>query len=81
MSRTRGAAWRFLTIEDATEVFCLKAALDTSEYRRAGGRCARARSGIQQADRGSFRQREVGTDAALLAARSRTPVRGGGNPD
>ena len=66
----KGRRLAFLTIEDATEVFCLKAALDTSEYAAlvvdAGGRVLR----IQQALGGLFGSAQLGMDAAHLLSQS-----------
>jgi PAS domain-containing protein len=55
-----------LTIEDATEIFCLRAALDTSEYAAlvvdAGGRVL----AFNKLAAGLFGRAEIGMDAAQL---------------
>lgn len=62
----KGHRLALLTIEDATEVFCLKAALDTSEYAAlvvdARGRILALNKRVV----GLFGSAEVGTDAARL---------------
>jgi PAS domain-containing protein len=62
----KGRRLALMTIEDATEVFCLKAALDTSEYAAlvvdAGGRVRAFNKPIVDL----FGSVEVGADAALL---------------
>jgi len=62
----KGRRLALLTIEDATEVFCLKAALDTSEYAAfvidARGRVL----AFNKPAGGLFAGAEVGADAAML---------------
>ena len=64
-----------LTIVDVTEVFCLRAALDTSEYAaqvvNSGGRVL----AFNKRSAGLFSGLEVGTDAARLLADSNPGVR------
>jgi PAS domain-containing protein len=64
-----------LTIEDATEVFCLKAALDASEY---AALVIDARGGILAFNKlasGLFAGVEAGRDAALLLAQPEAELR------
>jgi hypothetical protein len=62
----KGRRLALLTIEDATEVFCLKAALDTSEFASlvvdAGGRVLAFNKPLA----GLFGNAQLGMDAALL---------------
>jgi PAS domain-containing protein len=62
----KGRRLALLTIEDATEIFCLRAALDTSEYAAlvvdAGGRVL----AFNKLAAGLFGRAEIGMDAAQL---------------
>lgn len=71
----KGRRLALLTIEDATEVFCLKAALDTSEY---AAFVIDARGQVLAFNKpagGLFSGSEVGADAAQLLAQPDAPPR------
>ena len=66
----RGHAWALLTIVDATEVFCLKAALDASEYAALvidGRGCVLA---LNKPAVWLFNGAKIGADAARLLSKS-----------
>jgi PAS domain-containing protein len=71
----KGRRLALLTIEDATEVFCLKAALDTSEY---AALVVDARGRILAFNKpagGLFGGTEIGADAAQLLAQPEAELR------
>ena len=71
----KGRRLALLTIEDATEVFCLKAALDTSEY---AAFVIDARGQVLAFNKpagGLFGGAEIGADAAQLLAQPEAPAR------
>jgi len=71
----KGRRLALLTIEDATEVFCLKAALDTSEYAALVIDARGLVLAFNKPAGGLFSGAEVGTDAAQLLAQPDAPAR------
>jgi PAS domain-containing protein len=71
----KGRRLALLTIEDATEVFCLKAALDTSEYAAFVIDARGLVLAFNKPAGGLFGGAEVGTDAAVLLAQPDAPPR------
>jgi PAS domain-containing protein len=71
----KGRRLALLTIEDATEVFCLKAALDTSEYAAFVIDARGLVLAFNKPAGGLFGGAEVGADAAQLLAQPDAPPR------
>jgi PAS domain-containing protein len=71
----KGRRLALLTIEDATEVFCLKAALDTSEYAAFVIDARGLVLAFNKPAGGLFGGAEVGADAAVLLAQADAPPR------
>ncbi len=71
----KGRRLALLTIEDATEVFCLKAALDTSEYAAFVIDARGLVLAFNKPAGGLFAGAEVGADAAQLLAQPDAPPR------
>ena len=71
----KGRRLALLTIEDATEVFCLKAALDTSEYAAFVIDARGLVLAFNKPAGGLFGGAEVGADAAVLLAQPDAPPR------
>jgi PAS domain-containing protein len=71
----KGRRLALLTIEDATEVFCLKAALDTSEYAAFVIDARGLVLAFNKPAGGLFGGAEVGADAAVLLAQGDAPPR------
>jgi PAS domain-containing protein len=71
----KGRRLALLTIEDATEVFCLKAALDTSEYAAFVIDARGLVLAFNKPAGGLFGGAEVGADAAVLLAHADAPPR------
>jgi PAS domain-containing protein len=71
----KGRRLALLTIEDATEVFCLKAALDTSEYAAFVIDARGLVLAFNKPAGGLFGGTEVGADAAVLLAQADAPPR------
>jgi hypothetical protein len=71
----KGRRLALLTIEDATEVFCLKAALDTSEYAALVIDARGLVLAFNKPAGALFSGAEVGTDAARLLAQPEAPQR------
>jgi len=71
----KGRRLALLTIEDATEVFCLKAALDTSEYAAFVIDARGLVLAFNKPAGGLFGGAEIGADAAQLLAQPDAPPR------
>jgi hypothetical protein len=71
----KGRRLALLTIEDATEVFCLKAALDTSEYAAFVIDARGLVLAFNKPAGGLFAGAEVGADATQLLAQPEAPAR------
>lgn len=71
----KGRRLALLTVEDATEVFCLKAALDTSEYAAFVIDARGLVLAFNKPAGGLFAGAEVGADAAQLLAQPDAPPR------
>jgi PAS domain-containing protein len=71
----KGRRLALLTIEDATEVFCLKAALDTSEYAALVIDARGLVLAFNKPAGALFSGAEVGADAAKLLAQPDAPTR------
>jgi hypothetical protein len=71
----KGRRLALLTIEDATDVFCLKAALDTSEYAAFVIDARGLVLAFNKPAGGLFGGAEVGADAAVLLAQADAPPR------
>ncbi|MDB6156582.1 MAG: hypothetical protein JWO04_288 [Gammaproteobacteria bacterium] len=71
----KGRRLALLTIEDATEVFCLKAALDTSEYAAFVIDARGLVLAFNKPAGGLFGGAEVGADAAQLLVQPNAPPR------
>ncbi len=71
----KGRRLALLTIEDATEVFCLKAALDTSEYAAFVIDARGLVLAFNKPAGGLFAGAEVGADAAQLLSQPDAPPR------